>query len=184
MIASWGRGPGAPGCRSIALRPPQGSSASRGRINFIFHTGHVGSTLVSRLLDETGPVLSVREPLPLRTLAEAQDTLRAPESLLGEPRFELLLDTLMRLWSRGYPATPQRRRQGDEQRVATGARGSAAVRSDACGLPAPPRRTCAGHAAGRGELRYRPARAWRRAAEAAACAPRYRDRAAIRAVAR
>jgi hypothetical protein len=74
-------------------------------LNFIFHTGHVGSTLVSRLLDETGQVLSVREPLPLRTLAEAQDVLRAPESLLGQPQFDLLLDTLMRLWSRGYAAT-------------------------------------------------------------------------------
>ncbi len=40
-------------------------------LHFIFHTGHVGSTLVSRLLDETGAVLSLREPLPLRTLADA-----------------------------------------------------------------------------------------------------------------
>ena len=35
-------------------------------VHFIFHTGHVGSTLVSRLLDETGIVLSLREPLPLQ----------------------------------------------------------------------------------------------------------------------
>ncbi len=74
-------------------------------LNFIFHTGHVGSTLVSRLLDETGEVLSLREPLPLRTLAEAQDLLHAPESLLGPPRFDLLLDTVIRLWSRGYDTT-------------------------------------------------------------------------------
>lgn len=74
-------------------------------LHFIFHTGHVGSTLVSRLLDETGVVLSLREPLPLRALAEAHDTLQRPESLLGQSRFDLLLDTLMRLWSRGYAAT-------------------------------------------------------------------------------
>ena len=74
-------------------------------LHFIFHTGHVGSTLVSRLLDETGQVLSLREPLPLRTLAEAHDVLHAPESLLGPQQFDRLLDTLLRLWRRGYAAT-------------------------------------------------------------------------------
>ena len=74
-------------------------------LHFIFHTGHVGSTLVSRLLDETGQVLSLREPLPLRTLAEAHDVLHAPESLLGPQQFDGLLDTLLRLWRRGYAAT-------------------------------------------------------------------------------
>ncbi len=43
-------------------------------LHFIFHTGHVGSTLLSRLLGETGGVLSLREPLPLRSLADAFDT--------------------------------------------------------------------------------------------------------------
>src|SRR5215207_9307069 len=47
-------------------------------LHFIFHTGHVGSTLVSRLLDETGSVLGLREPLPLRVLAEAHALLGAP----------------------------------------------------------------------------------------------------------
>ena len=74
-------------------------------LNFILHTGHVGSTLLSRLLDETGVVLSLREPLPLRTLAEAHDVVHEPESLLGQARFELLLDTLMQLWRRGYAST-------------------------------------------------------------------------------
>ncbi len=74
-------------------------------LHFIFHTGHVGSTLVSRLLDETGQVLSLREPLPLRTLAEAHDVLHAPESLLGPQQFDRLLETLLRLWRRGYAAT-------------------------------------------------------------------------------
>ena len=74
-------------------------------LHFILHTGHVGSTLVSRLLDETGSVLSLREPLPLRTLAEAHDVLGRPDSLLGEAQFELALDTFMRLWTRGYAST-------------------------------------------------------------------------------
>lgn len=74
-------------------------------LHFIFHTGHVGSTLLSRLLDETGVVLSLREPLPLRTLADAHDVLALAESLLSGAEFDLILGTLMRLWSRGYDAT-------------------------------------------------------------------------------
>ena len=74
-------------------------------LHFIFHTGHAGSTLLSRLLDETGVVLPLREPLPLRTLADAYDTLDQPASLLAPARFEELLAGQLRLWSRGYAAT-------------------------------------------------------------------------------
>jgi hypothetical protein len=74
-------------------------------LHYIFHTGHVGSTLLSRLLDDTGSVLSLREPLPLRTLAEAGDSLGEPDSLLSESQFDRALDTLVRLWSRGYAST-------------------------------------------------------------------------------
>lgn len=74
-------------------------------LHFIFHTGHVGSTLLSRLLDETGAVLPLREPLPLRSLAEAHDVLKEPESLLGESGFNAALDTTLRLWARGYDWT-------------------------------------------------------------------------------
>jgi len=80
---------------AVALRP----------LHFIFHTGHVGSTLLSRLLDETGSVLGLREPLPLRTLADAADALDRPESLVGTAEFDDLLGAFLRLWSRGYPAT-------------------------------------------------------------------------------
>jgi len=61
------------------------------RLHFIFHAGHVGSTLLSRLLDEAEGVLSLREPLPLRTIAEN----------FSEPR----LDLLLRLWERGFANT-------------------------------------------------------------------------------
>jgi hypothetical protein len=74
-------------------------------LHFIFHTGHVGSTLVSRLLDATGHVLSLREPLTLRNLADAADVLGQPESLLSASQFDALLETVLRLWSRGYDAT-------------------------------------------------------------------------------
>jgi hypothetical protein len=74
-------------------------------LHFIFHTGHVGSTLVSRLLDETGAVLSLREPLPLRTLAEARDVLDRPDSLLSHAQFDSALGVFATLWSRGYRTT-------------------------------------------------------------------------------
>ncbi len=64
-------------------------------LHFIFHTGHVGSTLVSRLLDITGPVLPLREPLPLRTLAAAT----------GDPRFQALLALFIRHWRSGPGTT-------------------------------------------------------------------------------
>jgi hypothetical protein len=71
-------------------------------LHFVFHTGHVGSTLVSRLLDETGSVLSLREPLPLRTLADAHDALGRSDSLLADAEFRLALAAFLRFWSRGY----------------------------------------------------------------------------------
>ena len=74
-------------------------------LHFIFHTGHVGSTLVSRLLDETGSVLGLREPLPLRVLADVHAQLAAPESLLGEEQFGALVEMTLRFWSRGYDWT-------------------------------------------------------------------------------
>jgi hypothetical protein len=74
-------------------------------LHFIFHAGHVGSTLVSRLLDETGLVHPLREPMALRQLAEAHDVLAEPFSLLSVPQFDLWLDTQIRLWRRGFPET-------------------------------------------------------------------------------
>ena len=74
-------------------------------VHFVLHTGHVGSTLVSRLLDETEAVQSLREPLPLRTLAEAHDALGRSDSLLSKAQFDHALAMFMRLWGRGYDAT-------------------------------------------------------------------------------
>lgn len=81
------------------------SLGERKPLHFILHTGHVGSTLLSRLLDESGCVLSLREPLPLRTLADARDVLGLPESLLSSRDFAALEQALMQLWSRGYQDT-------------------------------------------------------------------------------
>ena len=69
-------------------------SRSTRPLHFIFHAGHVGSTLLSRLLDETGKVLSLREPMPLRTMAEASD--------MGTQNLDAILELLLRLWERGF----------------------------------------------------------------------------------
>lgn len=74
-------------------------------LHFIFHTGHVGSTLVSRLLDETGAVFPLREPGALRSLADAHDALGRVDSLLNERGFSILLAGFLRLWSRGDATT-------------------------------------------------------------------------------
>lgn len=68
-------------------------------LHFIFHAGHVGSTLLSRLLDEVPGILGLREPLPLRRLAEMHD--RHGE----DAQFRSLLATMLKLWSRGFDGT-------------------------------------------------------------------------------
>lgn len=74
-------------------------------LQFIFHAGHVGSTLLSRLLEELPGVLALREPLPLRLLAEAGDSLGEPESLLSAERFASLVHGQTVLWRRGFSDT-------------------------------------------------------------------------------
>ncbi|WP_260580490.1 hypothetical protein [Sphingopyxis sp. PET50] len=59
--------------------PDLGPAAARP--DFIFHIGHVGSTLVSRLLAEVGDVLPLREPMLLRTLAQVAERIDKPESV-------------------------------------------------------------------------------------------------------
>jgi hypothetical protein len=59
--------------------PDLGATAPRP--DFIFHIGHVGSTLVSRLLAEAGDVLPLREPMLLRTIAQVAERIERPESV-------------------------------------------------------------------------------------------------------
>jgi hypothetical protein len=68
--------------------------------HYLFHVGHCGSTLVSRLLGELG-VTALREPLPLRTLAETHMGLDAPESRWSRPTFDTRLTLLTSLFDRG-----------------------------------------------------------------------------------
>jgi len=62
--------------------------------DFIFHIGHVGSTLLSRLLGRHPTLFSVREPEILRTLALARN-----ENIAASH-----LPALLKLWSRTYDA--------------------------------------------------------------------------------
>jgi hypothetical protein len=69
---------------------------------WIFHIGHVGSTLLSRLIGSQPTVLSLREPLPLRTLANIQRDLHTAESPWSAEEFERRLSVFIRLWSRSF----------------------------------------------------------------------------------
>lgn len=72
-----------------------------GRVDFIFHVGHCGSTLLSRLLQAWPEVQALREPLPLRTLAELRRA--GPE----DTGWRALGDALLGAWTRTLP--PQER---------------------------------------------------------------------------
>ena len=65
------------------------------RADFVFHIGHVGSTLLARLLGESPGVFCLREPALLRPLAQAR-------GMGQDSNGELSLDVLMRLYSRTW----------------------------------------------------------------------------------
>lgn len=67
-----------------------------GACDFIFHIGHVGSTLLSRLLGQSPRVFSLREPEVLRDLARAELAGQEPERLAQWTR------TFLRMWGRVY----------------------------------------------------------------------------------
>ena len=76
--------------------------AERPGLGFIFHIGHSGSTLVSRLLDEVPNVLGVREPQLLRTLAELGMLRGRAESPWPPERFDERTATVCSLLSRSF----------------------------------------------------------------------------------
>ena len=72
--------------------------------HFIFHVGHCGSTLISRLLGLLPTVLAIREPLTLRGLADAYRMLESPESLVSPAQTLADLTLVHRLLARTYDA--------------------------------------------------------------------------------
>ena len=79
--------------RQPAQPPPQ---------HWIFHVGHCGSTLLSRLLGALGGYLPLREPPVLRSLAAAQRDLATPLSLIDPARWPLVFDLVLALLGRRY----------------------------------------------------------------------------------
>ena len=65
------------------------------RLHWLFHIGHCGSTLASRLMDLLPGVLGLREPLPLLTLANAR----------GDVATQPWQDIVLHLLTRGFDDT-------------------------------------------------------------------------------
>lgn len=68
---------------------------------WIFHVGHCGSTLLSRLLDTSPNVLGLREPMPLLALAAAQMDRDAPLARHAPETIDNLLAATTDLLMRG-----------------------------------------------------------------------------------
>jgi hypothetical protein len=75
-----------------------------GESDFILHIGHVGSTLLARLLGLSPRVFSLREPGALRTFAQLASDLPTPESAVTEAGFDERLQIFLKLWGRTYDA--------------------------------------------------------------------------------
>jgi len=78
---------------------------SAGPASCIFHVGHCGSTLLSRLLEFAEGTRCLREPLPLRTLAQDLADAGAGRSFLGREDQAERLRVLSDMWSRGAAST-------------------------------------------------------------------------------
>jgi hypothetical protein len=78
------------------------STALRERCDFIFHIGHVGSTLLSRLLGRSRAILALREPLILRTLAQMAFDRQSREGAWPAEQWERRASVFLKLWSRTF----------------------------------------------------------------------------------
>lgn len=72
---------------------------------FIFHVGHCGSTLLSRLLQHADDTQCLREPLPLRTLARDAAEFGDGRSFLSRDQQAGRLQALSKMWRRGAAHT-------------------------------------------------------------------------------
>lgn len=76
-------------------------SAPAANVNFIFHVGHCGSTLISRLIEEISGTRSLREPLAVRQLALASVDILDRLSIWNESDLTNRLDLFLRTISKG-----------------------------------------------------------------------------------
>ncbi len=70
--------------------------------NFIFHIGHVGSTLLSRLLGAHRRVFALREPQILRLFAQIRSEPETQARVWSESDFDQRLDGCLKLLSRTF----------------------------------------------------------------------------------
>ncbi len=89
---------------SLAKVQQQLESVSVLPATWIFHVGHCGSTYLSRMLEQLGGLLALREPLPLRALAAFNRDLNDPLSLMNPVDFDQWLDVVVSLLTRRYDA--------------------------------------------------------------------------------
>lgn len=71
-------------------------------LDYIFHIGHVGSTLLSRVLGQSPTVFSLREPAVLRRAAELHGGLGAKSCPWTPGEWDRRVGGLLRLWSRTW----------------------------------------------------------------------------------
>jgi hypothetical protein len=69
---------------------------------YIFHISHVGSTLISKVIGHAPEILSLREPLVLRWLADLYNELDKPESRVGASEFDDCLAACLVFLSRKF----------------------------------------------------------------------------------
>ncbi len=72
------------------------------RLGFIFHIGHVGSTLLSRLIGAHSCAFSLREPLLLRGFAQLRNEPKQAPAAWGSHGFEARLTCTLQLFSRRF----------------------------------------------------------------------------------
>lgn len=105
--------------RALAHRPVRGldttladieqalsnAHAEQPPLHWLFHVGHCGSTLISRLLDVLPGLLGLREPLPLLELAMRSIEPAAPTGRVSQQTFEHELALTLNVLRRGFADT-------------------------------------------------------------------------------
>lgn len=89
-------------CSEIELAVDQANLPEA--IDYIFHIGHVGSTLLSRLIGAHPCAFSLREPAILRTLAQIHSAHPQSPGPWNSGTFERRLSAFVRLYSRTFDA--------------------------------------------------------------------------------
>jgi len=80
----------------------QRHATNNGPMHFLFHIGHCGSTLLSRMLGEIPGLFSLREPRPLMSLAQYRRCLSRPGYRLTEQEWREYLHAVLALLSRTW----------------------------------------------------------------------------------